>query len=178
MTANNGLKIHFACGKHVMDGWYNMDAVRHPAAKRDPELLFEMRFKDGELVERIPLKDGCAEELFAAHIIEHFARYDVDAVVAEWKRLLRQGGRLILELPNLEAACRNLLAGMSDQMAMFPIYGDAGWKSPYMLHKYGYTPKTITALLAFHGFDNITLLPPVTHRARANRDMRVEAVKV
>ena len=65
MTAKNrsGLNIHFACGKHVMDGWYNIDAVRHPAAKRDPELLFELQFNDGELVDHIPLKDGCAEEL-------------------------------------------------------------------------------------------------------------------
>jgi hypothetical protein len=172
------MRIHFACGKHVWDGFYNVDAVRHPSAKRDPELLFEMRFEDGALVEQLPLADGCATELHAMHIIEHFYRYDVDAVIDEWKRLLAIGGKLILELPNLEAACRNLLAGMSDQMSMWPLYGDPGWKSPYMIHRWGYSPKTIHSLLAFHGFDKITLLPPVTHRARANRDMRVEAVKV
>lgn len=171
------MKVHFACGKHIWDGFYNIDAVRDPKATRDPELLFEFRFDGGKLVEQLPLADGCATELHAMHIIEHFYRYDVDAAVAEWKRILRQGGKIVLELPNLEAAARNLLAGMRDQMTMWALYGDPGHGSPYMVHRWGYTPQTIQSLLAFHGFDNITLLPPQTHRARANRDMRVEAIR-
>lgn len=171
------MRINFGAGKVIMDRWYNVDAVRHPKAPRDPELIYEMRFDGGKLIEPMPLADGCADEVFAAHVIEHFFRYDVDAVVAEWKRLLRDGGRITLELPNIEAAARNLLAGMSDKMALWPLYGDWSHGSPYMMHRHGYTPKTITSLLAFHGFKDIRILPPVTHGARVNRDMRVEAVK-
>lgn len=171
------MRINYCCGRQVLDGFYNVDAVISEHAPRPPELIFELRFADCELVEQTPLPDGCAEELQAMHVIEHFARYDVDAVVREWKRLLSSGGKLILELPNIEAAARNLLAGMQDKMTMFPLYGDASWKSPYMLHKYGYTPKTISALLAFHGFAQIQILPPQTHMRRVNRDMRVEAIK-
>ncbi len=172
------MRIHFACGRQVLPGFYNIDAVRHPNAPRDPELLFEMRFADGQLIEQIPLADGCADEFHAMHILEHFYRYDVDAVLREWKRLLRVGGRLVLELPNLEACARNLLAGMRPQMCMFGIYGDESWKSPYMIHRHGYTPTTLSGLLAEHGFSKIQVLPPQTHRARANRDMRLEAVKL
>jgi predicted SAM-dependent methyltransferase len=171
------MKIHFACGRQVLDGFYNIDAIRHPNAPRDPELIFEMRFDGGKLVEQMPLGDGSADEFHAFHILEHFYRYDVDAAIEEWKRLLRSGGRMVLELPNLEAACRNLLAGMRDQMCMWPLYGDPSWGSPYMIHRWGYTPTTITGLLAEHGFTKIQVLPPQTHKARANRDMRVEAVK-
>lgn len=171
------MKIHYGAGKHVLDGYLNIDAVQDPKASRELDLIFEMRFDRGRLVEKTPLEDGCADELFAAHVVEHFHRYDVDAVIAEWKRLLKIGGRLILELPNLEAACRNLLAGMRDQMSMWAIYGDPGHGSPYMCHRWGWTPQTITALLADHGFTKIALLPPQTHRARANRDMRVEAIR-
>lgn len=171
------MKINFACGRQVLDGFYNVDAVRSELAERDPELLFELRFEQGELVERLPLADGCADELHAMHIVEHFFRYDVDAVVAEWKRLLKPGGLLVLELPNIEAAARNLLAGMADNMTMFPLYGDPSWKSPYMCHRYGYSPITIRQLLEDHGFVKIKILPPQTHRRRANRDMRVEAIR-
>jgi len=171
------MRIHFACGRHVLDGFYNIDAVRHPSAARAPDLLFEMRFENGNLIERLPLDDGCADEFHAMHIIEHFYRYDVDAVLAEWKRLLKVGGRLVLELPNLEAAARNFLAGMKDQMCMWPFYGDPSWKSPYMVHRWGYSPNTITSLLAFHGFTKIAVLPPQTHSAKLNRDMRVEAIR-
>lgn len=173
------MKIHFGAGRHVLSGYYNIDAVRHELAERDPELLYAMRFENCRLIERIPLDDGCADELFAAHVIEHFYRYDVDAVVEEWRRLLRPGGLLVLELPNLEQACRNLIEqGMSDSMVMFPLYGDASWKDPYMCHLYGYTPETITGLLTDHGFKKIQILPPKTHKKRADRDMRVEAIKV
>lgn len=171
------MKINFGAGRTVLPGFFNIDAVAHPAAPYPPEMMFELAFKDGALVERIPLADGCAEELCAFHVIEHFYRYDVDAVVAEWKRLLLAGGKLTLELPNIEASARNLLAGMSDQMCMWGLYGDPSHGSPFMCHRWGYSPKTITSLLAFHGFDKIAILPPRTHKKRLNRDMRVEAIK-
>lgn len=98
-------------------------------------------------------------------------------MLVEWYRLLKPGGRLILELPNLEKACRNLLKGLNDQMSMWPIYGDWNRGDEYMMHKHGYTPKTIKGLLKECGFSNISILPPQTHGRRANRDMRVEAVK-
>lgn len=172
------MRINYCCGRQVLDGFYNIDAVRSEFAPRDPELLFELKFKNGELVEKTPLDDGCADELQAMHVIEHFYRFDVDAVVEEWKRLLHSGGLLVLELPNLEAACRNLLnRGMSDRDVIFPIYGDPSWKSPYMCHRYGYTPSTITQLLVGHGFTKIRILPPQTHKKRVHRDMRIEAIK-
>lgn len=172
------MKINFACGRHVEDGFFNIDAVRSELAKRDPELLFELKFEDCKIVQKLPLADGCADELHAYHIIEHFYRYDVDAVIEEWRRLLKPNGLLILELPNLEAACRNMVrSGASDSDVMFPIYGDASWKSPYMIHRYGYTPNTITHLLGEHGFKKIRILPPQTHKRRINRDMRVEAIR-
>jgi len=171
------MRIHFGAGRHILPGYFNADAVQHPNAERPLDMVYEMRFDGAILVQPMPLDDGCAEELFAAHVIEHFARYEVDAVIGEWKRLLQPGGRLILELPNLEACARNLLAGARPQMCMFGIYGDESWKSPYMLHKFGYTPATLSALLAEHGFTNIQVLPPQTHGAKVKRDMRVEAIK-
>jgi SAM-dependent methyltransferase len=171
------MRVNFGCGKKVLDGWYNIDAVRHPGAERDPELLFEMRFEDGRLVEQFPLADGSVDEVQSIHVIEHFHRYNADAVIAEFKRLLKDGGKLVLECPNLESACRNLLAGMDDRMSMWPIYGSPKSGNPFVSHLWGYTPKTMTALLAFHGFKDIRILPPLTHMTRGNRDMRAEATK-
>lgn len=172
------MKINFAAGRQTLEGYFNVDAVQHPDATKPLDLVYEMRFDNCDLIEKMPLPDECADELFAAHVLEHFYRYDVDAVLAEWKRLLKIGGRLILELPNLEACARNLLAGMRPQMCMFGIYGDESWKSPYMIHRFGYTPTTLSGILADHGFKKIQVLPPQTHKRRVNRDMRVEAVKL
>lgn len=171
------MKINFACGKQTWDGFYCVDAVAHPKATRHPDLLHVLKFDRTKLVNPLPLEDGCADELHSYHFLEHVTGYQAPALVAEWRRLLKVGGRLIIELPNLEAACRNLLAGMSDQMAMWPIYGDWSHEDEFMLHRHGYTPKTAKALLEENGFGRVIVLAPKTHGARANRDMRLEAVK-
>jgi predicted SAM-dependent methyltransferase len=171
------VKLNLACGKQTWPDFFCVDVVRHPKASRDPDLIHAFTFNSERLVNPLPLAEGCADELHSYHFLEHVAGYEAPALVREFHRLLKSGGRLVLELPNLEAACRNLLAGMDDQMSMWPIYGDWNHRDPYMLHKHGYTPKTIKALLVECGFIKIELKPPQTHGGRANRDMRVEARK-
>lgn len=171
------MRVNFGCGRRVLSGYYNIDAIRHPKAARDPELLFEMRFDNGKLIEQFPLEDGCADEVMSIHVIEHFHRYNTDAVIAEFKRLLKVGGKLVLECPNLEAACRNLLAGMDEQMTLWPIYGSPKEGNPFVAHLWGWTPKTMKELLASHGFSDIQIMPPREHMVRASRDMRAEAVR-
>jgi predicted SAM-dependent methyltransferase len=153
----------------VLDGWTNCDIQVSPKAPRPPEILCD--------VKSIPLEDECADVVMALHLLEHFYQWEAPAVVQEWRRLLKPGGKLILELPNLEAACRNLLKGMKDQMSMWPLYGDPGHKDPYMCHRWGYTPKTVVKFLKQQGFKKIRILKPQTHGRRANRDMRVEAIR-
>lgn len=163
------MKINIGCGPMVLDGWTNCDIQVSPKAPRPPEILCD--------VKSIPLEDECADVVMALHLLEHFYQWEAPAVVQEWRRLLKPGGKLILELPNLEAACRNLLKGMKDQMSMWPLYGDPGHKDPYMCHRWGYTPKTVTRFLKQQGFKKIQILKPQTHGRRANRDMRVEAIR-
>lgn len=172
------MKINFWCGRQVLDGFYNVDAVLHPKASRYPELLHVVEFDPlGAVRNPLPLADGCAELLQAMHAIEHVTEWQAPHLLAEFHRLLAPGGTLVLELPNIEAAARNLLAGRPPQMSMFAFYGDGSHRDPYMLHRYGYTPATITALVAAAGFIKVRVLPPVTHGARHDRDMRVEARK-
>lgn len=163
------MNINIGCGHRILDGWINCDIQRSPRAPRAPEILCDAR--------SIPLEDGCAQNVMACHLIEHFYLWEVPALLAEWRRLLVDGGKLILELPNIELCARNLLAGKTDQMCMWGFFGDPGHKDPYMCHRWGYTSKTITALLMENGFKKIKLLDPQTHKSRKDRDMRVEALK-
>lgn len=171
------MKINFACGKQTWPGFCCIDAVQNPKASRNVDLLYAMEFNGPALANPIPLNDGVATEVHAYHFIEHVYRWQAPAVVAEFRRLLKAGGRLILELPDIQKAAKNLLLGSPDQMSMWALYGDPGHKDPYMCHRWGYTPATITQLLADAGYQNIRVLPPQTHGARHNRDMRVECVK-
>lgn len=177
------MKINFGCGARVLDGYYNIDAVRDPNAPRDPELIEAMQFDGARLVNPLPLADGCADEVMAIHVFEHFFRWQVDAILEEWKRLLRIDGGLILELPNLQKCCENILSGRTvgagkhpDQAGMWGLYGDPRLESPFMCHRWGWTPQTLRVILQQHGFLAIKEQPTVFHPAgRAYRDMRITA---
>lgn len=174
---SENLLINVGCGRRVLDGWVNVDVQAAKQAPRPPEVLADAR--------NIPLPDGCALTVMALHVIEHFYLWEVGDVLAEWRRLLKPGGRLVLELPDLAKACRNYLqmskrgqVSKLDQYAMWPLYGDPSHGDPYMCHRWGYDPNSIATLLSAHGYADITHHKPQTHGARVNRDMRIEAVKL
>lgn len=171
------MKVNFACGRQTWRGFYCIDAVEHPRATRPPDLLHAFTFTDGILNNPLPLDDGVASEVHAYHFIEHVYAWEAPAVIREFKRILRPSGLLVLELPNLELACRNLLKGMKDQMCMWPLYGDPGTKDPFMCHRWGYTPATIGDLLKSCGMKGIDVAAPQTHGCKLQRDMRVECRK-
>lgn len=163
------MKIHLACGKHILDGYTNCDMVRHPKAPRDPDILCD--------VSSVPLPDGCADEVLSVHILEHFYAWEVPAVLTEWARLLKPNGVLIIEMPDVIKAAKNLIAGSSEQMAMWPMYGDDTLKDPLMCHKWGWTANTIRPHLERAGFKWIVERDPQWHGKKLNRDFRVECRK-
>ena len=172
------MRINFAAGKQTWDGFYCIDAVQHPKATRALDLCHAFEFdKEGALLNPVPLSDGSAEEVHSYHFVEHVHAWQAPAVIAEFRRLLKPGGLLVLECPNLELAAKNLLAGLPQNMWMFPFYGDPGHKDPFMCHKFGYTPSSLEALVRSAGFGSVKHRAPVTHGARVNRDMRLEARK-
>jgi ubiquinone/menaquinone biosynthesis C-methylase UbiE len=171
-----GLRLNVGCGSRTLDGWFNCDIERNPDAPRDPDLLCDAR--------AIPLPDGCASVVMAIHIFEHVHKWEAGELLAEWRRLLRPGGQLVLELPDLLKCCQNVVDGLvkggkhPDQLGMWGIYGDDRTKNPYMAHKYGWTPKTLEAFLKEHGFSKVRHMQTVFHPAgRHHRDMRIEATR-
>ncbi len=131
---------------------------------------------------KIPLPDESCEEIMAIHLFEHFYRWECDKVLAEWHRLLKPRGRLVLELPDLHKCCLNVIKGREaeepDQLGMWGLYGDPRRSDQFMAHRWGWTPATLRALLEENGFDRIGEERPVFHPAgRQYRDMRIIAEK-
>jgi predicted SAM-dependent methyltransferase len=171
------MKLNIGCGKQTWDGFFCVDAVRHPKANRDPDLFHAFKFDKATLVNPLPLEDGVASELHSYHFLEHVYAWEAPALLNEFKRLLKPQGVLILELPDIALAAKNLIRGLNDQMVMWPLYGNPDTNDPYMTHRWGYTPSTLKALLSQVGFKDMKSVPPRTHNARLNRDMRMEARK-
>lgn len=170
------MKINAGCGRHVLDGWTNVDIAPSPLASRAPDILADVR--------SIPLPDGCADELMAIHLFEHFHPWEAPKLLAEWHRLLKPGGVLILEMPDLVKCCKNVLSNVMkggralEQLGMWGLYGDPRDENPYMAHRWGWTYDTLAPLLKAAGFSAFRQRPTQWHPAgRQHRDFRVEAIK-
>lgn len=168
-------RIHVGSGRHVLDGWVNVDVQASPKAKRPPDVL--------GTADSIPLPDGCASEIMAIHLFEHVYLWDVPKVLAEWRRLLQPGGLLVLEMPDVVKCAKNLIrliegsdAKALESQAMHGLYGDAGMRDPYMLHAWGWTPKTLKPVLAAAGFGKFKEAETQWHNTgKRHRDFRIEA---
>lgn len=166
------MKLNIGCGGRRIEGFTGVDAVARPAA----DIVAPAH--------AIPLPDGSVEEIMAIHVWEHFYRWECDAVIAEWKRLLQPGGRLVLELPDLIKCCQNVLDGRMkggkepDQLTLWGLYGDPRQADVFMAHRWAWSPASLRAFLAEHGFIKIADEPTKFHPAgREHRDMRITARK-
>lgn len=170
------MKLNVCCGGRILDGYTNVDLAA-AAGTAAPDILADAR--------RIPLPDGSVDEILCIHGFEHFHLWEVDDLATEWLRLLRVGGALILELPDLLKCCENILSGYSlagkhpDQSGMWGLYGDPRERNPLMCHRWGWTPKTLRRFLESRGFGDIQNQETQWHPVgRARRDMRIAARKV
>jgi SAM-dependent methyltransferase len=127
-----------------------------------------------------PIPSSIADEVLAVHVIEHFYQWEVDSILREWTRVLKPGGTLVVECPNLESAAREFLlnadeaalGGVEGQRSMWVFYGDPRWRDPLMIHRWGYTPNSLIRAL-----ENVGLVEVTRQRAMYKlgepRDMRV-----
>ena len=177
------MRLNIGCGHRVKDGYFNIDAVHSPKAPRAPELLYHFQFDaDGRLLEPVPLDDGVADEIQAIHVFEHFYRWTCKAAVAEFHRLLKPGGLLILELPDLIKCCKNVIEGRQgkdpDQLGRWGLYGDPRDGDPFMVHPWGWGPDELMAFLGANGFKHMRHEPTQFHKVgKLHRDMRIEAIR-
>ena len=164
------MKLNIGAGNRRLPGYTGVDAVQRPGA----DIVAPAH--------AIPLPDACADEILGVHIWEHFLYWECDGVLAEWRRLLKPGGALVLEMPDLLKCCRNILEGRvgkkPDQLGMWGLFGDVTLQDVHMLHRWAWTFATLQPFLAERGFVNIVERETQYHPAgRGVRDFRLEARK-
>jgi predicted SAM-dependent methyltransferase len=166
------VKINVGCGGRRYDGYIGVDAVERPGA--------DVVADAGDL----PFDDNSADEVMAIHVAEHLVPWDLPPTLKEWLRVLKPGGTLVMELPDLLKCCRNILDGVMrggkhpDQLGMWGLFGDARDKDVWMLHRYSYTFKTLAPIVEEAGFIKVKEFQTKFHPAgRDVRDFRLEARK-
>jgi len=170
------IRLNLGCGDKILPGYINVD-VAPSRAGRQPDVICDLR-------DLSVLGADYADEVLAVHVVEHFWRWEVEDILRGWVRVLKPGGRMILECPYLISACEEFLKdpvsrcrpSQDGQRTMWVFYGDPSWQDPLMVHRWAYTPDSLSELLEAVGLVDIRQ-EPAQFKLREPRDMRVTGRK-
>lgn len=169
------IRLNLGSGDKNLPGYINVDF----AASRkgvSPDIIGDLRSLD--------LPENYADEIMAIHVIEHFYLWEAGPLLTGWKRILKPGGKIVLECPNLLSAAKELVAnptlafskGKDMATTMWPFFGDPSWEDPLMCHRWGYTPESLMETLREVGFVDLKEEVPLFKKG-APRDLRVSGIK-
>ncbi|UHQ21892.1 methyltransferase domain-containing protein [Lysobacter sp. 5GHs7-4] len=153
------MRLNLGAGHKKIQGWTSVDLTGEPDVRAD--------------VLHLPFPDNYADAVMAIHLLEHLFRWDAPAALREWRRVLKPGGLLILELPDLIKSCQNVIAEAGQRMGVWGLYGDPGYREPLMVHRWGWTAEELAGELRAAGFVKVKRREPEFHKK--GRDMRLEA---
>jgi SAM-dependent methyltransferase len=117
-----------------------------------------------------PVAASSIDAIWSSHNLEHLNRHEVPVALAEFMRVLRPGGQMLLTLPDLQRIAELVAAdGLEDEAYRSPsgpitpldmIYGHTpslARGNQHMAHKTGFTARTLGRLLNDAGFAGVTL---------------------
>jgi SAM-dependent methyltransferase len=117
-----------------------------------------------------PIASGSIDAIWSSHNLEHLHRHEVPVALAEFIRILRPGGQMLLTLPDLQKVAELVVSdGLEDEAYFSPsgpitpldmIYGhtpSVARGNHHMAHRTGFTARTLEVLLVNAGFTGVTL---------------------
>lgn len=158
------IKLNLGCGDMILEGFINCDLYNTKAEVKCD-------------VSKLPYEDNYADVIYASHIIEHFDFYEAFKVLAEWKRVLKVGGRLVIETPDLLESCRKFVN--ADEQGRLALYGHF-FARPWVdgqVHKFLYTEVQLGWTLGQLGFKDIKRVPALRYTDCIDQNLGMECIK-
>lgn len=95
MESNPIVRLNIGSGQKVMPGFLNLDAQTFPGVTQIED------------ARHLPFETGTVDYVYACHILEHFGRWETEAVLGEWVRVLKPGGLIRVSVPDFDAVVRH-----------------------------------------------------------------------
>jgi predicted SAM-dependent methyltransferase len=152
----SGPRLHLGCGRRVIAGWVNIDAIDAPGV----DLVWDIR-------QRLPFASGSAELIYTEHVLEHLVKTDADHLLAECFRVLIPSGLLRVGVPDAELYLRAYVGANQEFFARAAYLGGATRPLRTRMevinqmfrmggaHKYAWDFETLNLSLTEIGFKNV-----------------------
>jgi radical SAM protein with 4Fe4S-binding SPASM domain len=139
-------KLHLGCGDIILPDFINCDLFNPKA-----DLKCD--------VAKLPFEDNSIDEIYASHIIEHFHFYEAMDVLKEWCRVLKPGGKVMIETPDMYASCMKFIS--ADARGRSNLYGHffaQPWL-PGQIHKFLFTEEQLAYHFSVCGYEKMQRVP-------------------
>lgn len=167
---NKNIKLNLGSGGVDYPGYLSVD-------------LYDKRAHVTMDISKLDFDDNSVSEIMAIHVFEHLNPYNTMDILKDWLRVLKSGGKLVMEMPDIEQLCNNF--AKADYWGKFGIlnavYGsvnttDTGEPSDITSpHLFGWWPESLYNHLASAGYHDIRIMEEkIPHPAY---NFRVEAKK-
>lgn len=170
------IKLNLASGTDLRPApWVNLDCVpRWPGTDRGCDVLWDAR------TQPIPFPDGSVDEIYAGYLWLHLAPHHHARVLADARRVLRVGGRLVVGEVEMDEVMRRWLVNPTDARLAELIWGEQGdvfgsALAEFDKHCHGFTEHTLRAFLARGGFQRANRI--AVHGAAVWYELTLETFK-
>lgn len=167
-----GINLNIGCGKKIWPGFINIDFPGN-WSKKKPDIECDVR--------NLPLPDNYADTAYSIHVLEHFYRWETVDVLKEWWRVLKPGGKLVIEVPCLDRVLGFFIDALEKQTpinyqaTMWRLYGDPIYKDEHMVHRWCFLVSELRQVMQEAGLENVEVSQPQFHHPQA--DMRMTGYK-
>lgn len=136
------MKLNLGCGLDKRQGFINIDL----RGEVKPDLVLDLNKLP------YPYENDSIDEIIAKDILEHFPFKATEPLLKEWYRLLKKGGKIYIQTPDIEYIAKEVIMTKKYgyKETSFWIYGEQDY--PTNFHKTGFTIPTIKILLETIGF--------------------------
>ncbi len=122
----------------------------------------------GSITDLSGIEDGAVDAVLSSHNLEHIHSWEVPGALAEFRRVLKEDGFVLITVPDLRAVAQHI----TDDQLQKPLYmSDSGpinaldilfghqasqeKGNTYMAHRTGFTARSLGAALAQAGFAEV-----------------------
>ncbi|KKN77580.1 hypothetical protein LCGC14_0358550 [marine sediment metagenome] len=178
---HKAVKLHLGCGRQRLEGYVNIDCRK----SKGTDVVCDIR--------ALPYAENSVDTIESYHVFEHMPvclHANVDdkygekyglliTVLKEWYRVLKPGGNLVIEMPDLDKVLEVYLEAdeAGKEKLLIGIYGSFRGGDDTDIHRWGANEARLDYMLVKAGFKYIKFTEAQDYHRDFCPCLRVEAIK-